>query len=193
MTIASGVEERPTEFLFDVDSYLAMDRAGLFEGRRSVCLIGGRIYEMAPISSGHGNGQLKLLRALDRLITWLGRADELGPVSATMIVGKRDAPEPDLMIVPLRTDDSLYVAADALLVCEIAWTSASTDLGQMRMLYAQAGIPDYWVLEAKAQRLHIFRAPHDGDYAEAQVLAPGDRVSPLFANGAGDIAVADLF
>lgn len=193
MTRLEGVEERPTEFLFDVESYLAMDRAGLFDGRPRVCLLGGKIYEMAPISSGHGNGQLRAVRALDQLITRLGRGDELGPISATMIAGKQDAPEPDIMIVPLRSDDSLYVSADALLVCEIAWSSASVDLGQMRTLYAQAGIPEYWVLEAKSQRLHVFRAPDDGDYAEVQVMEPGNGISPLFADGRAEIAVADLF
>ena len=187
-----GVEEGATEFLFDVETYLAMDKAGLFEGRRRTRLIEGKIYEMAPISPGHGRGQLQAVIALHELIARLGRRGEIGPVNATLVSGRRSAPEPDVIIAPLRESETMYVAADALLVCEVAWSSLRDDLGVMRTLYAAADVPEYWVMEARGRRLHVFRNPQGGDYGEAMVLQAGDRVSPLFAEGRGDIAVADL-
>ena len=187
-----GVEEGATEFLFDVDTYLAMADAGLLP-ERGVELIEGKIYRMAPIGTEHGRGQLRATRALENLILALGRRDDLGTLNATIVAEKRSAPDPDLMIVTLRNDYAYVQPSDAQLICEVAATSQRRDLGQKRGVYARANVPEYWVLDLKAKTLHVFRQPNEGDFAEHRELQAGDRVSPLFAEGRGEIAVAELF
>lgn len=59
------------------------------------------------------------------------------------------------------------------------------------MLYATAGIPEYWILYAKAKQLEVLRVPLDGDYGSRVLLGPNDAVTPLAAPGAS-IRVADL-
>ena len=50
-----------------------------------------------------------------------------------------------------------------------------------------------FVLDAQGRELHVFREPDDGDFRVRELFKPGDRVSPLFAEGRAEIAVADLF
>jgi Uma2 family endonuclease len=51
--------------------------------------------------------------------------------------------------------------------------------GMKLALYAQAGIPEVWVLDLKANRLHVHRAPKAGVYTEHRILLPGEAAEPL--------------
>jgi Uma2 family endonuclease len=49
------------------------------------------------------------------------------------------------------------------------------------LLYATAGIRDYWVVDINGRVLRIYRDPQGGDYAIQQALGPTDAISPLAA------------
>jgi Uma2 family endonuclease len=46
-------------------------------------------------------------------------------------------------------------------------------------LYARAGIPEYWVVDAKAETLEIHRAPSGERYTDGQQPARGTTVAPV--------------
>jgi Uma2 family endonuclease len=50
------------------------------------------------------------------------------------------------------------------LVGEIADTSLSLDLDRQKRLYASLGIPEYWVIDVKGQRLFAFGLTATGEY-----------------------------
>ncbi len=46
-------------------------------------------------------------------------------------------------------------------------------------LYARAGIPEYWIVDASAETLEVYRAPSGERYMDHRRLARGESVAPL--------------
>lgn len=74
-------------------------------------------------------------------------------------------PEPDIAWVR----EGSYVtgrpeADDALLIIEVGKSSLLVDLGNKALLYADAGIADYWVANIETKVLMVHRNPKAGKY-----------------------------
>ena len=105
----------------------------------------------------------------------------------------RSLPQPDLAL--LRTRSYMREAAtiaDALLVVEVSDTSLRYDRTVKLRLYARAGIPEYWIVDARAETLEIYRSPSGDQYAEQRRASRDEHVSPLALSPA-TIAVASIF
>ncbi len=61
---------------------------------------------------------------------------------------------------------------------EYANSSLEKDLERKSKIYAEAGIPEYWVVNLKKLHLVVFREPLDGDYATKLTLTTGT-IQPL--------------
>lgn len=174
-----------SEFRFDFNAFEQMDQAGLFQrawGR--VQLIEGKLLEMAPTSSDHGDTSGEALFALKSAAKKAGiAADYRFLVHATLKIGEHSAPEPDLMIVRTFSGRTYAEASDAVLVVEVSLSTRDGDLKLKAPLYAKAGIPEFWMIEPEQRRLTIFRAPKpNGTWASTTVHdGPDHTVSPLFA------------
>jgi Uma2 family endonuclease len=159
---------------------------GVFEGRRAM-LIDGVILEQGPMSPPHAV-TLELVREALRMTVgtgwWLRQQSPL-------MLGQYTDPKPDLAIVPGRPRDYAGHPTTAVLVIEVADSSLDFDTNVKRLLYARAGIREYWVVDINGRRLLVYRDPPAGDYATWQVLGPADAVSPLAAPAA-TVRVADL-
>lgn len=70
--------------------------------------------------------------------------------------------EPDLSIVRPRSDfyrSRHPRAADALLLIEVAETSADADRTIKASLYARAGIPEFWLVDLAAGVIDVYSGP----------------------------------
>ena len=52
------------------------------------------------------------------------------------------------------------------LVGEIADTTLATDMDEKKHLYAELGIPEYWVIDVRGQRVFAFQLQENGEYKE---------------------------
>ena len=89
--------------------------------------------------------------------------------------------EPDFALLRRREDHyrpSHPAPADVLLVMEVFNATIRQDLERKREIYAEAGIPEYWVLDVDARRLHVFREPAGAAYGNRAVLDVNGKVSP---------------
>lgn len=158
---------------------------GAFEGRRAM-LIDGVIFEEGPMNPPHAI-TLGLVEAALRAVFgtgwWLRN-------QCPLVLGLDLDPEPDLAIVRGGPRDYADHPATAQLVVEVADSSLDFDTNEKRLLYATAGIPEYWVVDINGRRLLVFRDPQAGDYATQLVFAPGDNVTPTGTTGA--VLVDDL-
>jgi len=68
---------------------------------------------------------------------------------------------------------------DVFLVIEVSDSTLSRDRNLKASLYAQAGIADYWIVNAAARTLEIRRDPEADGYRSVEVLHPGDEARPL--------------
>jgi Uma2 family endonuclease len=100
-------------------------------------------------------------------------------------------PEPDLAIVQQVEDyyrSHHPYPENIFWVIEYPNTSLDKDLGVKANIYAEAGIPEYWVNNLKENVLIVFRDPVDGKYQSREEFTTGT-ISPLaFPDVAIDVA-----
>jgi Uma2 family endonuclease len=171
-----AVEVERARRLFTIEEYERMAETGILTWEDRVELIEGEIVEMSPIGNAHAAFVANLVHLLvngvgDRARVWVQ-----GPVR----VPPRSKPQPDLALLRPRS----YVRAgatakDALLVIEVADTSLRYDRTVKLRLYARAGIPEYWIVNATAETLEVYRSPSGERYADLQHPARGETIAPL--------------
>jgi Uma2 family endonuclease len=159
---------------------------GVFEGRRAM-LIDGVILEEGPMNPPHA---ITLGLVEEAIRTAFGAGWWLRHQSPLVLSQDLD-PFPDLAVVPGRPRDDAGHPTTADLIVEVADSSLSFDTNQKRLLYARAGIREYWVVDINGRALLVYRDPQAGDYATQQALGPADVVSPLAAP-ATTVRVVDL-
>ena len=175
---------------FTVGEYYRMAEVDILTEEDRVELIAGQIVAMSPIGSRHA-------ACVKRLNLLLGKM-----VGDSMLIGVQDPialdaysePEPDLVLLRPRADfyaDAHPVAADVLLAVEVADTSADYDREVKLPLYAQAGLPEVWLINLQKDRIEIYARPQGGAYQQrVEVTADATLTSPTIPQLA--LAAADL-
>ena len=152
-----------------------MAEVGILSEQDKVELIRGEIIRMSPINSLHAarvkNLAKLLIRALSEELT-IGIQD---PVS----LSQHSEPEPDLSICKFRADS--YVSAhprpeDILLLIEVADTTLRTDRLVKGPLYAEAEIPEYWIVNLNEEQVEVYQQPVDGRYTQRRVYSDHEQV-----------------
>lgn len=103
-------------------------------------------------------------------------------VRSPVRLGRYNEPQPDLMLARPREDfyrERHPGPGDVLLLVEVADTSGRYDRGVKLPLYANAGIPEVWVVDLAEQRLEAYRSPSPDGYGEKRELGAGDKVAPM--------------
>ena len=177
---------RPSAAALDVREFHRFGDLGMFEGRRAM-LIDGVILEEGPMNPPHAI-TLELVETAIRSAFGSGwRFRNQSP----LVLGQDLDPEPDFAVLAGSPRGSSGHPTAADLVIEVADSSLDFDTNEKRLLYARAGIRDYWVVDVNGRRLLVYRDPQAGDYAIRQTFGPADIVSPLAAPAA-TVRVADL-
>ena len=99
-----------------------------------------------------------------------------------LVLNERQAPQPDIALLRYRKDG--YRAkdpspADTLLVIEVADTSLAYDRDTKIPLYAQAGIPEAWLVDLFAETISVFRRPGPDAYGDIVTVRRGEILRPL--------------
>lgn len=157
-----------------VEKYERMIRAGIFTENDRVELIRGELLDKTPIGEAHVEVVNRLTRKFAKLL------DEAITVSVQNPLLLPDSePEPDLALYTLRTPGKAR-ASDVHLVIEVADSSLDFDRTVKLGIYAEAGIPEYWIVNVLDDEIEIYRQPKlDRSYASMSVCRRGDVVSPL--------------
>jgi Uma2 family endonuclease len=165
---------------FSLEQYERMVEAGAFDGRlrQHVEFIRGEIREMNPIGSYHA-------QVLGDLTDWSYEVTPRNEIAIRVqttlrIPSCNSAPEPDLVWVRRKKYFRRHPeSADVLLLVEVAETSLAEDRGEKLELYAEALIPDYWIVNLLDRTIEVYRQPENNGYLWSQVFGAGDVVSPL--------------
>ena len=174
--------------------YEQLVERGMFAGEH-LELLDGLLVVREPQNSPHATAVLLVQRALARAFgdEWTVRSQ------MPFALDDDSEPEPDVVVVKgqIRDYATAHPSRCALLV-EVADSSLLFDRRKKAMLYARAGIADYWIVNLRDRVLEVHRAPrrrarpHSRPrYARAELLRPPATVTPLAAPGAL-IPVTDL-
>ena len=166
--------EVPHPVKLTVDDFLLLAESGAFDHLpKKVELLDGVITVMSPQYAKHAFVTTQLAFRLQRRLTEMG-SPLAALVNGTLTARPSSAPEPDIFLTADPHTEGYAAAADARLVIEVSHTTGHFDLGKKRRIYAEAGIPEYWVFDIPKAMLHRFWNPRDGDYADRDhVIVPG--------------------
>ena len=66
-------------------------------------------------------------------------------------------------------------------VIEVADTTLALDRHIKAPLYAQAGIPEYWIVDLNGEQIEVYREPAADGYRAIRLYGRGEHLSPAFA------------
>jgi Uma2 family endonuclease len=184
-----AVEVAATRRRFTRAEYQRMGEVGILGEDDRVELIRGEIVEMSPPGRRHkafvGNlSQLLTVRLLGRAVVWIQNPIVLTDVSE---------PQPDLAVLrPRSYKDSEADAEDVYALIEVADTSLAYDRTTKMRLYAESGIPEYWVVDCTAESIEIHRTPGPEGYRDVRVVGGSARVT-LQAFPDVELTTAEIF
>lgn len=150
-----------------------MVELGFFSDER-VELLDGMLVAMSPQGARHAT----VVRRLNMLLTpaLVGRAEV--QVQAPIAASDLSEPEPDIAVVPAG-DYLKDHPHQALLIIEVADSSLRKDRLVKLRVYAQARVPEYWIVDLENDLVHVHRQPSDAGYLQTASHGPGIEISPL--------------
>ena len=186
-----AVEVAATRRRFTRSEYYRMAEVGILGRRDRVELIKGEIVEMSPVGPRHSAFVDNLTRRLARRLP----DDAIVRVQGPLALADDTEPEPDLTVlrrraVPYKEREAW--AEDALLVIEVAESSLAYDRSTKQRLYAEAGIPEYWVVDCAAEAVEVHRDPGPEGYREVRRLT-GPATLALLAFPDAAVTTAEIF
>lgn len=161
----------------------------LYEDDR-VELLDGEIWQMIPIGSYHA----ACVDRLNRLLNRQAGPDVIVRVQSSIQLDDYTEPQPDLALLRMQPDfyaEALPTAADVLLLIEVADTSQEFDRRIKLPRYAQAGVPEVWLVDLKAKSVRVYTQPTESGYQVIQQLGPDQTAVATTIAGLA-VAVKDI-
>lgn len=174
---------------FDVNDLMRMAAANVFGEDERLELFDGELVEMPPQPGPRHCGEVN---ALTRLFTERCGGRCLVAVQNPLQLDDHNLFVPDLVL--LRAEPGFYrdrypLAADTLLVVEVAETTLARDRRAKVPRYARCGVPQVWIIDLRARIVHAFASPAADGYATVRQCKGDDA---LAIPEDGEVTVAEL-
>jgi len=167
-----------------------MIEAGILTEDDRVELIRGEIVPKMPSGSRHAGIIKRLISLLGSQIQGRAILDSQNPVHLA-----DSEPEPDVAVLAPQADyyeSSHPRPADVFLLIEVADSSLDRDRDEKAPLYAENGIPEYWIVNLDDDTVLIHRGPQpEGMWASITAHGRGDTLTIAALPGV-TVAVADV-
>lgn len=163
-----------THHRFTVTEYDRMLEHGILTEDDRVELIRGEIVQKMVIGSLHAGCVNRLTRLMNQSVHEGFIVTSQNPIRL-----EDSEPEPDLCVCRYRDDfysEAHPAAEDILLIVEVADSTLEFDRTIKRDLYAEAGIPEYWIVNLPDRCLEVFRSPLGGAYQQKQLIHAGEQL-----------------
>jgi Uma2 family endonuclease len=186
------VVEGTRPFRFSSEDYFRLGKEGILDEEDRVELLDGEIIQMSPIGERHSRCVARLIKLL---VPLLGDAELR--IQDVLHLRTGMEPQPDAAVYRQRDEgagadeDSRPTAADALLVVEVADSSILYDRTVKMEQYAEAGIPEYWLVDLRRQVVVVSRDPVATQHVDVREYA-GDESWRSPALGGAEVSVASI-
>ena len=177
-------------YLFDRDEYYNLAEQGILGPEERTELIYGRIItHMSPMSRPHS---LSIAITADALEAAFGNTAAVEDQLAIHLESGLE-PQPDVVVLRGSSRDYPEIPrpADVLLLVEVSYSTLHYDRNTKSGMYAENGIPEYWIINLRRRKLEVYRQPDAGEYLDLQWYSDTEAVAPLAAPNAL-VRVADL-
>lgn len=155
--------------LLTVEEYHKMIDAGIFHEDDRIELINGEIIETSPIGSEHAGHVNRINKFFNILLGEKALLTIQNPIS----IGDTSEPEPDIVVA--KPSDHFYskhhpTPDDIYLIIEVADSSVEIDREIKLPLYAEAGIPEYWIVNLVQSQIEVYRSPQAKTYRSKETI-----------------------
>ena len=160
-----------------VEDYHRMIAAGILAGRH-VELLNGEVVEMAPEGESHAYSSDEAGEYLIYLLSERAKVRQGKPITLPQ---SNSEPEPDIAIVQRLGRDYREhhpYPENIFWLIEYSDSSLSKDLEVKSKVYAEVGIPEYWVIKLRTMQLIVFRVATAEGYQSTETLTQGE-INPL--------------
>ncbi len=157
---------------FTVSDYYKMAETGIIKPDDRVELLNGEIITMSPIKSFHAGIVNYLCRVLNEKLKGKATILPQNPIH----LNNRSEPEPDISVAKFKSDDyrQNHPTADELwVVIEVADSSLNVDRTIKAPLFAEANIPEYWIINIPEKQIEVFKKPENGKYQISNIFKKG--------------------
>lgn len=145
---------------------------GVFGEDEHIELLGGALVAMSPQGDVHSDCASLLMTMLIRALGGRASVKAHSPFAA----GEYSQPEPDVAVYPPRTYGGAHPDT-AFLIVEVADSSLRKDRGIKSEIYAEAGVPEYWIVDLARGAVEVRTAPSDGHYTRTVTYGRGDSIA----------------
>jgi hypothetical protein len=190
--IRGEIVERGTSVprLFTIDEYEWLIEIGVLAEDEHLELIRGEIVEMAPINLPHAVCVSRLTHFFNKRLNTEAYVWPQNPIR----LPNASRPEPDVALLTWR--DDLYAgkhptSEDVLLLIEVADSSLENDRTEKASLYAEASVPQMWIVNLPEQIVEVYSGPTGGAYENMRRAVRGESL-PLPNQIEGVIQVDDI-
>ena len=163
--ILADVEQRVWQFR--VQEFLVLAEKGSFADCARSELLDGEIWTLNAIHSLHAAAQSEVHGRLWSALSALDNGLR-AYITPSVQIDEKSLPEPDIAVAEDHGDGFLPVAKVRLLV-EISDTTLDLDLGRKQRVYAEGGVPEYWVVDVNARVIHQMWAPEHGKFSQQRL------------------------
>ena len=180
------MQDIPHRRLFTIEEWERLVDARIFPEYEKLELIRGELITLAPVRDLRlqllRRRQAGCVRGLNRQLNLLLKSRALVDVQGHILLWKQQSePQPDLCL--LRVLEDFYATRtpepeDILLVIEVAGSSLPYDRDTKISLYAEAGIPESWLVDLNSDTLHVYRRPSPEGYKDVRAYRRGESVAP---------------
>ena len=186
-----AVEVAAARRLFSREEYHRMFEVGILTERDRVELIRGEIVQkMAP-----GRRHRAFVDNLTQLLVLRLSGRAIVSVQNPVALSDDTEPQPDVQLLRRRQPpykEQEAWADDTLLVIEVADTSLAYDRSTKLAVYAEAGVPEYWVVDCTTESIEVYRRPERDRYLDVHRVAGAETIS-LHAFPDVTLPLAEIF
>ena len=179
---------RPYRFTYD--EVLTMVEAGILRENEKLELIDGRLIKMAHVGDAHIACSTRLNHALHERI-FDGDFDTIRvSLRNPLKLDPYHVPRPDVVLT--NQDAAIPTPGTTLLVVEVSDTTLDYDRDTKLPLYAEADIPEVWIVNLDARQVEVYRDPKGSDYTLRLLRDASTSVDIAALPDIDPLAVSDL-
>ena len=186
-----AVEVAPAKRLFNRKEYHRMGAVGILEPTERVELIRGEIVTMSPPGRRH----VAFVNNLTQLLVMRLAGRAIVSVQNPVALADDTEPQPDLALFRRRSvpyKEAEATGEDVFLLIEVAESSLRYDRSTKLALYAEDGVPEYWVVDVDDEAVEMYREPEGGVYRDVcRIDGPGSVTPAAFPDVA--LTLAEIF
>jgi Uma2 family endonuclease len=167
---------QPVALRFKVDDYYKMIELGMLKDYEKAEIIEGELIQKMPIGNRHAACVEKLNEIL---------RDELGKsvsLRSQQPIKFDDFNEPETDLAILKRREDFYIQAkptpkDILILIEVSDSTLKYDRDVKLALYAEAEIPEVWIVNLVNDIIEIHQKPNVGIYQLAKIFKRGETLT----------------